>query len=192
LGVLIKSPGYKSLNDEQKKKAIQSVMTKTRKITRANLDLSKPTKIPSIKGTYTLINKETGTVKNIDLSKSIEYPKLTGNKIMDKKLISSYKSSITSRIRNVVALYQDGQITLDQATKIVNNLQTRYNKTKKGKKAKKPKKLSIGQVSRGSTPKIPVIRSSNGLKLQKVSVKFPKKLQIRQNVGKINLKIPKL
>jgi len=62
----------------------------------------------------------------------------------------------------------------------------------KSSKGRKPKKLSVGRVSRGSTPKIPVVRGSSGVKLKKVSVKFPKKLQIRQNVGKINLKIPKL
>jgi len=77
---------------------------------------------------YELINEDTGNITIIDLSKPIEAPKLTGMAALDKKLKSSYSSAITTRINNVTKLYKDGQLSAEEANKMIEELTAQKNK----------------------------------------------------------------
>ena len=170
---IISNPGYQSLSDENKTNAINSVLTSIRKQVRGNIDLSQtnqPIKIASpTSGQYTLINKDTGSVKQINLSQPISYPTLTGNTIIDKKLVSSYKSDLNSRTNDIISLYQDGQLTLDQANTAIQQVK---DSTSSGIKASK--KITISK----SSIKAPLISIS---KSKVTNFKMPALPKIKQS-----------
>lgn len=91
-------------------------------------------------GRYAWFDKDKAEVVTIDISKPIETPKFTGNTELDKKLKSAYKGKITSRINDVVKLYEAGQIDKDTAEKQIKDLQTQSVKVTGGKN---PKKITI-------------------------------------------------
>jgi hypothetical protein len=142
-------------------------------------------------GQYILVNPDTGSVKNIDLSKPIGSPSLTGNETIDKKLVSSYKSDLNSRISDIIALYKDGQLSLDQASKQVDSIQAQYDKTLKGKK---PAKISIKAIS---SPKLKtnITKSKLGsfkiAKVKQVKLKAIKVKQIKLAKANLKIKLPK-
>jgi hypothetical protein len=157
---LFQAPDYQSLPDEDKAKAVSSLLESVRKQVRGTADLSQA---PSASGNvtiagggntasdgigqqYTLVNQETGTVKRIDLSKEINSPALTGNTELDKKLMSKYNGELTSRANDIVALYQAGKITAEQAGKYLDDLKSQ----KGGGKGKKPKGIAISKIKAAS------------------------------------------
>jgi hypothetical protein len=73
-----------------------------------------------------LYKDEDGHVKDIDLDKSIEVPKFTGNKSMDKIVISDYKSDITARKKDVLKLLEYGVINMDRAEEMFAELDAAY------------------------------------------------------------------
>lgn len=102
---------------------------------------------------YEIVDEYTGKTTEIDLSKPIEEPKYTGFTEIDKKLKSNYKSAITKRINNITKLYEDGQLTAEQANKLISELKTKsdsVSSSRQGKskraitvKLSEPKKISI-------------------------------------------------
>lgn len=124
LSALFQSPDYQRLSDQGKSDAVSSLLAKVRKQVRGTIDVNNPNQNPTQvagasskangKNQFTLIS-DAGTVKQIDLSKPITAPTLTGNSALDKKLISKYKSAITSRENDIVALYQAGKIDANRA-----------------------------------------------------------------------------
>jgi hypothetical protein len=143
---LFKDPSYQALPDEQKAKAVDSVISAARKQVRGNIDLNAtPSNIPSgsivspqdaanglttptsstsgLNGSYTLVDPETGNVKKIDLSTPIIPPTQTGSTALDKLAISKYNSQITSRTNDIYALYQAGKISQDQAAQALQSMQ---------------------------------------------------------------------
>ena len=187
---LINSPDYQALDDESKSKAIDSVVASTRKIVKNTGQTSADkikisdagTKTDSFSNTkkqYTIINPETGSVTNIDLSEDIKFPELTGNTELDKKLKSKYYSSITTRINNVVKLYENNQLTAKEAEDLINDLKTSQSKSGSGKKSTKSKggKITIKQVNY-STPKSTI----------KISMASPSKITFKKAPsGKIKI-----
>ena len=107
--------------------------------------------------TYQIINEDTGNITTIDLSKPIEEPEYTGFDELDKKLKSSYKSAITTRISNITKLYKDGQITAEKANELISELKT---KSGTGTKKKSKKKITFKVTSPKSLPKITLKISS--------------------------------
>lgn len=117
---------------------------------------------------------ENGNVVSVYKDRPIEQPKLTGNAELDKKLISSYKSSISSKANDIVKLYELGEYTELEAEKKLQELKSKstlYSKPKKGKR------ITIKQV------KVPKIKVA---KIKKI--KIPK----LKSVKKYKLKTPKL
>ncbi len=178
---LINNSGYQTLSDEDKANAISSLLTGIRKKTRATIKLS-PTatdnSVPTATAsdttnkTYILVNQETGTVKQVDLYSPIEYPTLTGITSVDKKLISGYKSDISSRLGDAIKLYDNGkgQITLEQLKDVADQTD---NQLAKAKGPKKPKKITI-KYTAYKPQKITIKRSSARVN---PTIKKPKKLK---------------
>jgi hypothetical protein len=193
LAELFAGDDYKSLSDEDKAAAVDSVVSQTRKQVRANFDLNSnsmaftaPSTTNSMASTggkkYTLVNSETGSTKSIDLTNEIEYPELTGNTELDKKLISQYKSALTTRASDIVKLYKAGKIDATTAEEELAKLTSSKANSKangKGKakkltarkapafKAKKAPKFKFKKVAKAKTKKMAQ------LKVQKY--KIPKK-----------------
>lgn len=136
---LIQSPVYQTLTDEEKQNAITSVVTQVRKQVRGTIDLQgtnpqNPLLVPPLpttqsSGQYTLVNPS-GSVKKIDLSTPISAPQLTGDTTIDTKLISQFNTAVTTRQNNIIALYQAGQIPLQQAETMLNQLPTKRTGTR--------------------------------------------------------------
>jgi len=182
LQALFNSSGYKALSDEDKANAINSVVTQVRKKVRGTIDLSQTspsasgsvptpnmasTTSTSSLGQYILVNPDTGSVKNIDLSTPIEFPILTGDDTIDKKLISSYKSALSTRMNDIIALYQDNQISLDQAKNEIAKLQSALPATNKTK-SNTAKKINVWgtlkAVNAASNVKLPLPKVGSTLK----------------------------
>jgi hypothetical protein len=153
LDKLISSPSYQSLDDEQKAKAIDNVVKQSRSVYKAQngqeIINSKDTKSGQVKAQETttvkpitglskpfVIASDTGSVRVIDLSKPIETPTYTGNSLLDKKLKSQYASAISSRQKDIVDLYQDGQLTKEKAVELLNSTEVLKSSTKSPKKVK--------------------------------------------------------
>lgn len=113
------------------------------------------------------------SIESVDLSKDIPEPKLTGNKELDKKLISTYKGELTSRATDIRKLYEAGKIDANQAEKLLGEL-----KIKSGSVGgvKKPKKITL-KVSSYKAPTINIKKRSSA-KLPTIKFKKPKKTKI--------------
>jgi hypothetical protein len=107
-----------------------------RKVVRANVGLGDgATQLAEVKGAsttegkkYRIINKDTGNISFIDINTPVKVPTLTGNKELDKKIKSSYSSDLTTRTNNIMKVYEDGQITAEEAEAMlreVKNLKTK-------------------------------------------------------------------
>jgi hypothetical protein len=118
---------------------------------------------------YQIIDQKTGNVKNIDLT-PIKEPSLTGDDIIDKKLKSAYKTALTTQTNNIIALYQDGQITLEDAKSLIQKVES----TKTS--AKKPKGVTFKAV-KFKAPTI-TLKKKSSIKLPTLKVKKPKKIKI--------------
>jgi hypothetical protein len=152
---LISSPSYQALTDEQKSQAITKTVQDVRKMyktqsgnniltnTPGGVNKAQAKEVPG----YTTYEKpfilatDSGSVRIIDLSKGVAEPEYTGDETIDKKLKSNYKSALTKRINDVVALYEDGQISLDEAKKLIGEMQAVVDRTTRGSGGKKPKKF---------------------------------------------------
>lgn len=98
--------------------------------------------------TYQIIS-ESGSVRDVDIDSPLRPPSLTGQDLLDKEIMSDYKSSINKRIKDIKDVYKNGDITAEEANKLL----SQYTKLKErvANLTKKPKKLSI---RRGTVPKI--------------------------------------
>jgi len=88
----------------------------------------------------------------IDTDFEVEPPELTGRPALDKKLISSYKSEINAKKRNVVTLFENGILTADEAEAILQSLDVAYKSVGKAKIPKiKRTKLQLPQLKTTAT-----------------------------------------
>ena len=135
-----------------------------------------------------------GEVKSVDTSFQPQAPKLTGNETLDEKLIAKYKGQITSKSNDIIELYEQGQLTADEAEKQLSDLVDLKNKLA-AVKIKKPKKITakklpvikIAKVSPGkivgikikALPKLKLAKQKNIYTSKKVAtIKGPKKARI--------------
>lgn len=100
---------------------------------------------------YTYTDKESGNEITVDLSEPIEAPKYTGNKEVDKKLKSRYTSAINKRINDIVDLYENGQLTAEEAEKQITEVKNKQdgflNSNGFGKKVKIKKGPSFPKIT---------------------------------------------
>lgn len=128
-------------------------------------------------GNIVLVRQSNGNIKEIDMSFQPEKPTLTGNTELDKKLISKFNGQITSKANDIVALYEAGKITQDDAEKQLKALSTLKASTAKGKTIK-IKKISMPKIKIASPKSVKI-------KLSKFKISKPKKAK------KISFKIKK-
>ncbi len=187
LQTLFNNPNYQKLTDEDKAKAVDSVMSSLRKQVRAtesfNGTITPSTTVAKVSngnsggltGNYTLIDPYTGNVRQIDLSRPITEPVPTGDTIFDKLQTSKYNSAISSRVNDIYSLYQNGDLTKEQAIGAINDLTNQ-----KVLKGKKPKKAGI--TIRKVTPKSFKFSTAKTkyptLKLKGLKIKAPSLAQL--------------
>lgn len=87
---------------------------------------------------------ETNSSKKINITPDLSPPKLTGQSTLDKKILSDYKSKISSRITDIRKLYENGYTSAQGANKEIEKLERLKkevsNLTNKGKAAASKKK----------------------------------------------------
>lgn len=89
----------------------------------------------------------TGKVAEVSKDFSVEQPKLTGQKELDKSLISSFKGEITSKKNAVKKLYELGQLTADEANAEMIKLDQLSKIKSSGGSGKKGTKSKGGKVT---------------------------------------------
>lgn len=142
-------------NGEISKSKVQSLIIQWHKDNNIQ-SIAPPIKKPTI----TVAGEKTSD-KTIELL-DITNPTLTGNKELDKKLVSKFNGSITTQTNKIVKLYEMGKITKDEAEKELQkliDLKAKVKKstggtTKKAKKPKKPKKITFAKISAKRAPRI--------------------------------------
>lgn len=80
------------------------------------------------------IVQENGDIKTIDKTFTPEPVKYTGIQELDKLAVSSYKSKITARYKDIATLLEKGEITREDAIKEINTLNGLKNSVTSGKK----------------------------------------------------------
>ena len=120
---------------------------------------------------------EDGSVKFIDTNKQPSPPTLTGQTELDKKAISKFNSSITSKANDIYKLYELGKIDATQAEKQLNDLKALKAQYAVPKKTKKGAKITIkatkvstvkAKTFKFSKPKAPKIKiGKNTFKVSK-------------------------
>lgn len=186
-----KAPASQLLEQYQQKK-IENAVQK-----RADEAFARGDKTKQKTGNLYRYIDDSGAVKTIDLSFPVGTYTSTGNKTLDKELLSDYKSSITKVKNEVMKALEVGAITQDEAVAQLESLQGLTNATAKGKKIKvgaptklksiqikTPAKLQLAQVS---LPKPKLIRLAPA-RQQRAKIKIrtlPKaKLSISKTYGK--------
>lgn len=166
LQTFIQSPEYQSLADEDKGRAIDSLVSQVRKEVRGSIDLTGQQTVTSptpTTGQYTVVT-DSGTVKRIDLATPVAQPNITGNSELDKQLLSKYRSQINSRINDVTLLFTKGQISAEDANSQIIALRQQYTKTSG------PKKLKVGKIKLGTVK----IAKAKKVKVKKLKAKIIK------------------
>lgn len=121
-----------------------------------------------------------GTVDVIDIRKPIEKPQLTGQKELDKELMSKYKGQISARENDIAALFKAGLISQEEAERQLKELDALKKGSSGGgggRKVKMPKLPKLGGRRGGrrfsSSPlskKLSKTRSGKAPKKQKSSI----------------------
>lgn len=123
-------------------------------------------------------DSESEQVKSINMNPDLTPPQLTGQKELDKEILSDYKSSLSRRINDIVKLYELGQMSSEEAEKEIAKISVLKEIVSQIGKSSKPKKI---RVSRGSIPK------TRKTSVKKVSLKTIK----RNDKAKFNVKVKK-
>ena len=118
---------------------------------------------------------EKGTMREVDLS-PISEPKYTGNKTMDKKILSDYKSAIRSQQNGAYELYKAGKLSLEEAVKIMEDLQKTYDSLSTGKGKFTVKKVSYSPKAINIKSMGDLLSSSKSVKLKTKKYKFKRTL----------------
>ena len=173
------SPAKVTTEKPEQKQIFQNLVEKSRQTSLINQAKEKmkteKQDVSTIGGVY-LIKQPNGDISTIDISKPIETPKLTGQVELDKKLKSAYNGKITSRINDIVKLYEAGQLDQTTAETKIKELQS--------KSLKAPKKVSVKKIKAVSL-KMPKIKK---IKIAKIKIKKPKKYAMKVKT----LKSPKI
>lgn len=115
--------------------------------------------------------KSGNEINKIDISQEIPEPKYTGVENIDKKLKSAYKGDLTKRGNDIIKLYENGLIDLEQATALMDEVEVKYDSTKASKttKAKKGKSITVKNVK----VKLPGISKAVKRSVPKINIQVP-------------------
>lgn len=127
---------------------------------------------------------QTGEWKDLDITTPIQKPTLSGNKELDKKLVSKYNSALTTRANDITTAFQDGKIDAVSAEKMLTDLLDQKVSTAKAKKPKQisVKKISMGRVRFGSFKKTSVKNIGPKNLVSVVKIKAPMRTKT-QKIG---------
>lgn len=129
----------------------------------------------STAGDKVFILQDNGDIKTVDKNIILpSKPALTTSSEVNKKLMSKYTSKLTTASNDIMALYEAGVITEQEAEKKLNEVKALKTKTLKPKKPKKPKKITI---------KVPKFKRIKIAKFKPVKVKI-KKLKLKKYKAK--------
>lgn len=138
------------------------------------------------------ITSDTGSVRKINLDTPIMKPVLTGQKDLDKKLISSYKSKLTSRSSQIRDLYESGQITAEQAQKEIALIESQRTTASGGAKIGKAKKLTKFTMPKPRQSATPGLTKSKLTTMPNIKIASIPKFKIGSNKRRYTkLTIPK-
>lgn len=176
---LVSNPTFMNANDEDKAKLMASALSDINTAAKVELFGNQPKTISNSAKQYignTPVNPVSFTKEgNLKFSTGITYPKLTGQKEVDKKLLSSYYSQITTASNDVINNYNNGVITAAQAETQLQQLKALKAKSSGGRKAKKisfkitkPKKLKAIKIK---AIKIPKLKITKGKKIKATKLK---------------------
>ncbi len=161
--------------------------------TSANYDVEKLNFEYSDKKNQTLDNyfwykDKNNKVKEIDLSFQPTPPTLTGFTELDKKVTSKFNGEITQKANDIYELYQQGQLTEEEADKQLTALINLKNQHKAGGIGRKPAKIAVKKISVKKLPslKITKIKTFRPIKLAKAKkTKVGKSKTIKIKVSKM-------
>lgn len=151
-------------------KAYQEIIEKREQnamIDKAKEVVRKTTQPVNFGDTYIYYDTASGEVKSLDTTFEPSKPELTGNELLDKQLISKFNGEVTKKKNIILDLYEQGQLTDDEAEKQLNDLASLKTKVSSGtKKAKKPKKVTV--------KKLPAVKLSKILSTKAPTIKIKK------------------
>lgn len=149
---------YKKLKSEDK-----AVETKAPKTTEGKI--------------YKMLDPSTGKEIKIDISEELVKPDETGKAELDKSLLSSFNSKITTRINNIQKLYRLGKLTAQEAEDAILEVKALKESAEKAKgKAKKGVRVSMPKIKASSKP---VISASKASKPTPLRIKAYKPAKIK-------------
>lgn len=125
---------------------------------------------------YIYLDKQ-GNTQIIDTSWFPQKPDLTGNPLLDKKLTTKYHGEVTSKTNDIVALFEAGAISKDEAEAQLAKLETQPS-TSASSSAKAPKNLPV----KTSVIKFPV-KSSKLPKMLKIKALKRKRAKFRYSIA---------
>ena len=175
---------------ENWREQLSSLTPEVKEALASDISVSKETADITGGKTYT-ITSEAGNDKEYDITTPIIKPAPTGLAEIDKINYSKYNSSITTRVNDIYKVMESGQITKEQANKLIADIKSKKSSSA-GKKSTKSKggKISIAKVK---TQKISYKISK--AKKKKLGVTIAKRPNLKQiKIGKIktdNIKIAK-
>lgn len=178
----VNDPVFKNATDEDKAKFMANALTDINSAAKIELfgNVTKNTSdnVKRIVGGGTTTDSSLGRVGittdgNLKMTGgAIEKPKLTGNSIVDKKLISGYNSDINAQQKDLINLYNSGQLTAGELSDQIQKLEIKKIRSKKAKKLKIPK-IKIAKIKIKKS-KIPKIKKPKKIKVRKIKIKYPK------------------
>ena len=169
------SPMRITTENKQAKNEYETLLQKS-KDTRTINDLRnqvEQTRGVAQEGNFVVFMGKDGKTHSIDLSFQPQEPQLTGSDALDAKLISAYKSDITKKENDIMALREAKKISDAQANEELSKLsqmKKRYTKAKFKKPAKIPLKSS--SAIKTASKKLAKIRLSEPPKLKMPQVSF--------------------
>lgn len=127
-------------------------------------------------------------------SMDLQKPELSGNKVLDKKILSNYKSLLTKRESLVLELWESKQINLDEAEKELSKIQNLRDQLKvlsgSGSGAKSTKLPKLGKLTFSKT-KLPQVKEVKKPVIKLSSPKDPY-TELRKILSGQSLKAPQI
>jgi hypothetical protein len=179
---VMNDPVYQQASDEDKAKFIGSILTDINSAAKIELFGNEPKTVDKnvksiLGGKYTTggggmsgvtLTKD-GNLSMTDASGELKKPELTGNAELDKKLISAYNGQLTTRANDIIALYNAGKISAEEAEKELTKLKGMKLSGSGSGSGKKRTKLNLGK-STISTSKKNYITATPKAKLPKYKI----------------------
>jgi hypothetical protein len=115
-------------------------------------------------------------VKSVDADFRPEVPTLTGLEAIDKKLKSKFKGEVTKRKNIIVTLFLEGELTADEAEKLLIEVEELKNQVAPPK-GKKPAKVTFRKIT---AKKLSTAMETTGKKPSVIKIKKPPTIKIKK------------